>query len=258
MVYNDPGGPRDRGAHLDKPFAEDNTGFIGSGTQLTTGEALHHAQVIPSVLSWPDKKGAIDCYARNARIGHQGAAESGIAICPLEGFLKMAVNLQAAAKRHIEEFPADGWTEAECDQASYTSYKAVDVQGVEVVLSTSYLFTKSRISYFVRVDYEGDGTYVARIEHYLKVVNSGNGSVLRLAIADLFRAEVIEGYSGPYLQVRRPLSQVSYRNYPMTVAHISHKVVKCDATNANEEYRQNLWRFTAYSNTYVKRDASLA
>ena len=170
----------------------------------------------------------------------------------------MAVIVQAAAKRHIGDFPADGWTEAECDRASYTSYKVVDVQGVEVVLSTSYLFAKSRISYFVRVDYEGDGTYIARIEHYLKVVHSGNGSVLRLAIADLFKAEVMEGYSGPYLQARRPMSQVSQRSYPMAVAHISHKVVKCDATKAKEEYRQNLWRFTAYNNTYVKRDANLA
>ena len=53
MVYKDPGGPRDRGAHLDKPFADDNTGFIGSGTQLAMGEDHHFAKVIPSVLSWP-------------------------------------------------------------------------------------------------------------------------------------------------------------------------------------------------------------
>ena len=118
MVYNDPGDPQDRGAHLDKPFAEDNTGFIGSGTQLTTGEAFDDAQVIPSVLSWPVK--VRTCYERNARIADQGAAETGIAICPQEGILEMAVGMQAAAKRHIGDFPANGWDDAECERASFT------------------------------------------------------------------------------------------------------------------------------------------
>lgn len=45
LVYNDPGGPQDRGANLDSPFAENNTGFIGSGTWLRR-TALHDAQVI--------------------------------------------------------------------------------------------------------------------------------------------------------------------------------------------------------------------
>ena len=66
----------------------------------------------------------------------------------------------------------------------------MDVQGVEVVVSIAY--SNTRISYFVQVHYEGEGTYVARIEHHLQVVTT-NGDVLRLAIADLYKAEVIEG-----------------------------------------------------------------
>ena len=90
--------------------------------------------------------------------------------------------MQVAAKHHIRDFPTEGWDDAECERASYTLYKAVDVQGVEVVLSTSYLLARSRISYFVRVDYEGEGTCIARIEHYLKVVKRAVGmcSGLRL------------------------------------------------------------------------------
>ena len=49
MVYKDPGGPQDRGAHLDRPFAENNTGFIGSGTRLTR-VALQKAKVTLSTL----------------------------------------------------------------------------------------------------------------------------------------------------------------------------------------------------------------
>ena len=45
MVYNDPGGPRDRGAFLDVPFAENNTGFIGSGTVIRK-KGLREAKVI--------------------------------------------------------------------------------------------------------------------------------------------------------------------------------------------------------------------
>ena len=151
-----------------------------------------------------------------------------------------------------------GWTAAACEQAAYTSYKVADIQGVEVVVSTSYALARSRVSYFVQVDYEGEGTYVARIEHYLKIVNGGDGSVLRLAIADLYKAEVIYGCSGQYLQVRRPLTHVSRRKYPIAVDDISCKLVFCDATQAKEDYRLNIWRFTTYSNTYVKRDPNLA
>ena len=46
MVYNDPGGPQDRGANLDRPFADNNTGFIGSGTRLRRA-ALQNAKVNP-------------------------------------------------------------------------------------------------------------------------------------------------------------------------------------------------------------------
>ena len=73
--------------------------------------------------------------------------------------------------------------------------------------------------------------YIARIdsssEHYLPgkfskfiyiytfkgipVVKSGGGSVLRLAVADLFKAEVMEGFHAPFLQVRRPIDAGSCR-----------------------------------------------
>ena len=129
---------------------------------------------------------------------------------------------------------------------------------MEVVVSIAYSSAKTRISYFVQVHYEGEGTYVVRIEHYLKVVNCTNGDVLRLAIADLYKAEVIEGCSGQYLQVRRPLTNVSRKSYPMAVDDIGRKLVWGDATKSREEYKLILWRFTPYSNTYVKRDPNLA
>jgi len=40
----------------------------------------------------------------------------------------------------------------------------------------------------------------------------------------------------------------------MAMGHISHKVVFCDATPSVAGLGLNLWRFTAYSNTYTKRD----
>ena len=99
---------------------------------------------------------------------------------------------------------------------------------------------------------------IARIEHYLKVVKSRDCSVLRLAIADLFKADVTESYAGQYLQVRRPITNTSRRSYPGIVDDISKKLVMGDATKGKEQFTQNLWRFMAYSNTYVKRDPNLA
>lgn len=66
---------------------------------------------------------------------------------------------------------------------------------MEVVVSTASQRNRSRISYFVQVPYKGEGTYVVNIEHYLKVAPCGKRDVLRLAIADLNKAEVTEGWS---------------------------------------------------------------
>lgn len=98
------------------------------------------------------------------------------------------------AKAHSRDFDRleEGWTEAACDTAKYTLYKAVDIKGIETVLSEAYLMARTRVSYFVRVDYEGEGTFLARISKYLKVSRrngDGRESVLRLAIADLFKTE---------------------------------------------------------------------
>ena len=132
------------------------------------------------------------------------------------------------------------------------------IQGVEAVVSTSYLLARRRVSYFVKVEYDCEGIYVARIRYFLKVVNPRNGSVLRLAVADLFKAEAVEGCLGKYLQVRRPLTQINKRSYQMAVDDISCKLVFCDAISGRQDYMQNVWRFTTYNNTYVKRDPNLA
>ncbi|CAL8471876.1 g11418 [Coccomyxa elongata] len=121
VVYGNIGGAPDRGNQLDQPYAEDNTGFMGSGARPKR-ELLPH--------------------------------------------------LTALAERHIHDFPQAGWAAAACDTATYTVYKAVDIKGVEVVQSRAYLMARSRVSYFVRVDYEEEGTYVARISKYLKVTRA--------------------------------------------------------------------------------------
>ena len=146
--------------------------------------------------------------------------------------------------------------EEDCGNATYTQYKAVDVKGVEVVQSMAYLMARSRISYFVRVDYADEGTYIARISKYLKVVHQDGVGVLRVAVADLFKAEQLNGYHGSLWQVK-PRRGLTLKDYPMAVSHIHHKVVFCDATKAKAGLQLNLWRFTPYSNTYTKRDPDL-
>ena len=113
-----------------------------------------------------------------------------------------------------------------------------------------------RISYFVKVVYEGEATYIARISKYLKVVHPDGGLVLRLAIADLFKAEELDGYSGGLWQVK-PRRAPFRKDYPMAVGHIAHKVVFCNATLGSAGLGLDVWRFTAYSNTYTKRDPNL-
>lgn len=168
--------------------------------------------------------------------------------------------MQALAKMHIRDFPQEGWTEAACDNATYTVHKAVDVKGVEVVQSRAYLMARSRVSYFVRVDYVGEGTYVARINKYLRVSRtSPEGDIidLKIAVADLFKTEVKQGYQGEVIIVRGPERGPHRVDYPMSVDHIAHKLQFADAARGRTEFRKNLWYFTAYSNTYTKRNPDL-
>ncbi len=153
----------------------------------------------------------------------------------------------------------EGWTEAACDTAKYTLYKAVDVKGIEMVLSEAYLMARTRVSYFVRVDYEGEGTYLARISKYLKVSRrneDGSESVLRLAIADLFKTEIKIDYQGQLIVVKGQHLRPHKKDYPMAVGHIAHKLVFFNATNSTR-FRVNRWCFAAYSNTYTKRSVEL-
>ncbi|KAK9918436.1 hypothetical protein WJX75_004081 [Coccomyxa subellipsoidea] len=200
LVYGSSEGAPDRGNLLDQPYAEDNTGFIGSGARPKTAELVKP-----------------------------------------------------------RDFPQDGWTDAACDTATYTVYKAVDIKGIEIVLSRAYLMARSRVSYFVRVDYEGDGTYVARISKFLKVSrgDAEGGSALRIAVADLFKIETREGYQGELIIVKGPQRGPYKKDYPMSVDHIAHKLLFCDATRGDPDFRQNLWCFPAYSNTYTKRNPEL-
>jgi hypothetical protein len=138
-------------------------------------------------------------------------------------------------------------------------YKGVDVKGIETVLSEAYLMARTRISYFVRVDYEGEGTFLARISKYLKVGKrneDGSESVLRLAIADLFKTEIKFDYQG-HLNVVKGQHLHPYRkNYPMAVGHIAHKLVFFTATTSTR-FRLNRRCSPAYSNNYVKRSVEL-
>ena len=157
-------------------------------------------------------------------------------------------------KLHIRDFPQDGWTDAACDTATYIVYKAVDIKGIEIVLSRAYLMARSRVSYFVRVDYEGERTYVARISKFLKV---SRDTALRIAMADLFKTETREGYQGQSIVVKGPQRGPYKKDYPMSVDHIAHKLIFCDATRGDPDFRLNLWCFAAYSNTYTKRNPEL-
>lgn len=153
----------------------------------------------------------------------------------------------------------EGWTEAACNTANYTLYKAVDIKGIETVLSEAYLMARTRISYFVRVDYEGEGTYLARISRFLKASKrneDGSQSSLRLAIADLFKTETKVGYQGQLIVVKGQHLRPHKKDYPMAVGHIAHKLVFFNATTSTR-FRVNRWCFAAYSNTYTKRSVDL-
>jgi len=132
----------------------------------------------------------------------------------------------------------------------------VDIQEVEVVQSMAYHQARSRISYFVVMVYienEGEVPYIARVSKYLKVLHLGDGPVLRLAIADLYNVEHLDGYHGALWQVK-PRRGPSRKDYPMAAGHSQHKAVFCDATKGKTGLEMNLWRFTGYSNSYTKRD----
>lgn len=170
--------------------------------------------------------------------------------------------LQAPAKLHIHDFPQDGWTVTACDTAAYTVYNAVDImmiKGVEVVQSRAYLMARSRVSYFVRVDYDGEGTYVARINKYLKVARAtaeGDVSVLRIAVA------VLGQRSGRDIKGRSLLSRGlnrahTRRTTPCLWTTLPTSFCFSDAALGRVAYRRNLWYFTAYSNIYTKRNPEL-
>ena len=102
----------------------------------------------------------------------------------------------------MHDFQPTRWTKEDCSNATYVQEKAIDIKGLEVLQSMAYLMPESRISYFVRVDYAGEGTYIARISRYLKVVHQDGVGVLGVIFADLFKAEQLDGYHGSLWQVK--------------------------------------------------------
>ena len=65
----------------------------------------------------------------------------------------------------MRDFQPPGWMEEDCGNVTYTQYEAVDVKGVEVVqsMAMAYSMARSRILYFVPVDYADEGTYIPHI-----------------------------------------------------------------------------------------------
>ncbi len=122
---------------------------------------------------------------------------------------------------------------------------------------------KSRISYFVRLEYEGEGVYVGKVSNFVKVTlpagappageQDGEQKVLRLALCDLFRAEELSAWFGTVLHIRAGVAP-SKPGYPAAVGHIQHKMAWCKGTLGKPEYRRNIWRFVSYHNTYGKLD----
>ncbi len=53
--------------------------------------------------------------------------------------------------------------------------------------------------------------------------------VLRIAVADLFKTETRQGYQREVLVVRGPERGPHKVDYPMSVDHIAHKLLFCDA-----------------------------
>ncbi len=132
-----------------------------------------------------------------------------------------------------------------------------ELKTFENVHSTAYRRLRSRKSYYVRIEYEGEETYVAKIQNFVKVTSvseqGGEERVLRLALCDLYTAQELLGWFGSVLHVLAGANP-SKVGYPAALSHISHKVALCDATVGNPLYRSNFKRFVTYHNTYSKVD----
>jgi hypothetical protein len=152
---------------------------------------------------------------------------------------------EAALARYVKDMTPEVWDEvmvagAELLRYTYASqYVGLDTDAPHLLLkSVAYLRSVKRVSYYVRVRYaEPQGgqmrevQYVARIKYFLKATpNPAAGAQaaepLRIAVADLFGAEVIEFGYGSLLRVR-DMSRPKYPDYPVSLSlgHVDHKLL---------------------------------
>lgn len=152
----------------------------------------------------------------------------------------------AAVQQFVDDFPdsAPGWTREMITADRLLMYQHADHRPSDanamVILSQAYTRARSRVSYYVEVEYyEGSDTaptkYVARVKYFVAATPESSSSAqtasdeaaadtLRLAVADLYKYEVVQQRIGDLIKVPN-MKSPTCQNYPVDLAIIRRKLV---------------------------------
>lgn len=101
----------------------------------------------------------------------------------------------------IERMEPAGWVAGDEALAEIRTYARADIQGDDIVTSTSYLKERAKASRFVCFHARGypstapgfqAGRYLCNVQYYIKAVKHSSDNTLRLAVVDCYKAVEVQ------------------------------------------------------------------
>jgi hypothetical protein len=120
-----------------------------------------------------------------------------------------------------------GWYDHMVAGATFRLYTYADLKGSELVHSTAYLRSRTRVSYHVYAEYfEGGGTeatrYMAKVLYFLKVISASCPHPLRIAVSDLFKVACDDSSVGSMWHTRH-YDRPTHSAYPVRLCDMRSK-----------------------------------
>ena len=157
----------------------------------------------------------------------------------------------SALERHLKDFPLENLRFDELDLETLLLYEHCykEAKGADdemVILSDSYLRSRSRISKYALVDYEernGLVWYVCAMKYYIKALKKKRHTgvvenrerreeeeavaqaedAIRIGVADLYRAEIVQQEFGHLVKIRK--AHPTQTGYGVGIEHLRAKLV---------------------------------
>lgn len=145
---------------------------------------------------------------------------------------------RVALSKYSNDFQDEAWSDRDMAEAKLVVYKRVQLGGGEIIHSSSYGRACSRVSYYITTKFtehvrgrgEQEVLYVGHVRYFLMATTADGTRVLRLAIADLYKTDVVRQEVGEIVYAKGMcggLPTPAHRGYPVRLPSIGGKVVLC-------------------------------